>query len=104
MGRQVADLSQPGQQHMDISRRRFIKTASGTLAIGVAAGSAAAQVSAAGSTKTTDFPQRAPVNQAKLTSELRLQTISPSLVPAPPARGVPATSLNSPTPTCSSRN
>src|SRR4030081_1816457 len=58
---------------MDISRRRFIKTASGTLAIGVAAGSAAAQVSAAGSTKTTDFAQRVRVNQAKLTSELRLQ-------------------------------
>jgi aryl-alcohol dehydrogenase-like predicted oxidoreductase len=32
---------------MDISRRRFIKTTSGTLAIGVAAGSAALQVSAA---------------------------------------------------------
>jgi hypothetical protein len=32
---------------MDISRRKFIKTASGTLAIGVAAGSAALQVSAA---------------------------------------------------------
>jgi hypothetical protein len=72
MGRQVSDLSQPGQHHMDISRRRFIKTASGTLAIGVAAGSAAAQVSAAGSTKTTDFAQRVRVNQAKLTSELRL--------------------------------
>src|SRR5260221_13690872 len=32
---------------MDISRRRFIKTTSGTLAIGVAAGSAALQVGAA---------------------------------------------------------
>jgi choline dehydrogenase-like flavoprotein len=57
---------------MDISRRGFIKTASGTLAIGVAAGSVAAQVSAAGSTPTTDFAQRVRVNQAKLTSELRL--------------------------------
>ncbi len=56
---------------MDISRRRFIKTASGTLAIGVAAGSAAPQVSASGSTPTTDFAQRVRVNQAKLTSELR---------------------------------
>jgi choline dehydrogenase-like flavoprotein len=56
---------------MDISRRRFIKTASGTLAIGVAAGSAAPQVSAAASTPTTDFAQRVRVNQAKLTSELR---------------------------------
>jgi hypothetical protein len=32
---------------MDISRRKFIKTASGTIAIGVAAGSAGLQVSAA---------------------------------------------------------
>jgi choline dehydrogenase len=56
---------------MDISRRRFIKTASGTLAIGVAAGSAAPQVSASGSTPTTVFAQRVRVNQAKLTSELR---------------------------------
>src|SRR5258708_17811835 len=56
---------------MDISRRRFIKTTSGTLAIGVAAGSAALQVSAAGSTQTTDFGERVRVNQAKLASELR---------------------------------
>src|SRR4030088_2926424 len=60
-----------GQNDMDISRRQFIKTASGTLAIGVAAGSAALQVSAAESTQTTDFVQRVRVNQAKLTSELR---------------------------------
>src|SRR5258707_10489203 len=56
---------------MDISRRRFIKTASGTLAIGVAAGSAALIISAAGSTQTTDFAERIRVNQAKLTSELK---------------------------------
>jgi len=56
---------------MDISRRRFIKTASGTLAMGVAAGSAALKVSAAGSTQTTDFAERVRVNQAKLTSELK---------------------------------
>jgi choline dehydrogenase len=56
---------------MDISRRRFIKTTSGTLAIGVAAGSAALKVSAAGSTQTTDFAERVRVNQAKLTSELK---------------------------------
>ena len=37
---------------MDISRRRFIKTTSGTLAIGVAAGSAALQVSAAAQQKS----------------------------------------------------
>src|SRR5258708_36382249 len=58
---------------MDVSGRRFIKTTSGTLAIGVAAGSAALQVSAAGSTQTTDFAQRVRVNQAKLTSELKPQ-------------------------------
>src|SRR5258707_11514815 len=57
---------------MDISRRRFIKSTSGTLAIGVAAGSAALQVSAAGNNQTTDFAQRVRLNQAKLTSELRL--------------------------------
>ena len=56
---------------MAISRRRFIKATSGTLAIGVAAGSAAVQVSAAESTQTTDFVQRVRVNQAKLTSELK---------------------------------
>src|SRR6476661_8341511 len=56
---------------MDISRRRFIKTASGTLAMGVAAGSAALKISAAGSTQTTDFAERVRVNQAKLTSELK---------------------------------
>jgi choline dehydrogenase len=60
-----------GQNDMDISRRQFIKTASGTLAIGVAAGSAALQVSAAGTTQTTDFAERVRLNQAKLTSELR---------------------------------
>src|SRR5258708_2694745 len=60
-----------GQSDMDISRRQFIKTASGTLAIGVAAGSAALQVSAAGTTQTTDFAERVRLNQAKLTSELR---------------------------------
>jgi aryl-alcohol dehydrogenase-like predicted oxidoreductase len=43
----MADLSQQGQHDMDISRRNFIKTASGTLAIGVAAGSSALQVTAA---------------------------------------------------------
>src|SRR5258708_18142342 len=45
---------------MDISRRRFIKTTSGTLAIGVAAGSAALQVSAAAqqtSNLTSDQPE-----------------------------------------------
>src|SRR5260221_11057927 len=56
---------------MDISRRRSIKNTSGTLAIGVAAGSAALQVSAAGNNQTTDFAQRVRLNQAKLTSELR---------------------------------
>src|ERR1700716_577736 len=56
---------------MDISRRRFIKTASGTLAFGVAAGSSALQVSAAESTQITDFAERVRVNQAKLTSELK---------------------------------
>src|SRR3979411_1608527 len=56
---------------MDISRRRFIKTTSGTLTIGVAAGSAALKLSAAGSTQTTDFAERVRVNQAKLTSELK---------------------------------
>src|SRR5260370_14909759 len=56
---------------MDISRRRFIKTASGTLAIGVAAGSAALKIRAAGSTQTTDLAERVRVNQAKLTSELK---------------------------------
>ena len=60
-----------GQNDMDISRRQFIKTASGTLAIGVATGSAALQVSAAGTTQTTDFAERVRLNQAKLTSELR---------------------------------
>jgi choline dehydrogenase len=60
-----------GQNDMDISRRQFIKTASGTLAIGVAAGSAALEVSAAGTTQTTDFAERVRLNQAKLTSELR---------------------------------
>jgi choline dehydrogenase len=60
-----------GQNDMDISRRQFIKTASGTLAIGVAAGSAALQVSAAGTNQTTDFAERVRLNQAKLTSELR---------------------------------
>ena len=56
---------------MNISRRQFIKTASGTLAIGVAAGSAALQVSAAGTTQTTDFAEQVRLNQAKLASELR---------------------------------
>src|SRR5258706_8043585 len=45
---------------MDISRRRFIKTTSGTLAIGVAAGSAALQVGAAAqqtSNLTSDQPE-----------------------------------------------
>jgi hypothetical protein len=45
---------------MDISRRKFIKTASGTLAIGAAVGSAAVQVSAAGqqtSNLTSDQPE-----------------------------------------------
>src|SRR5258708_16313411 len=60
-----------GQNDMDISRRQFIKTASGTLAMGVAAGSAALQVSAAGTTQTTDFAERVRLNQEKLTSELR---------------------------------
>jgi choline dehydrogenase len=60
-----------GQNDMDISRRQFIKTASGTLAMGVAAGSAALQVSVAGTTQTTDFAERVRLNQEKLTSELR---------------------------------
>src|SRR5260370_2091311 len=67
-----ADRQERGQHDMDISRRRFIKNTSGTLAIGVAAGSAALQVSAAGNNQTTDFAQRVRLNQAKLTSELRL--------------------------------
>jgi hypothetical protein len=49
-----------GQHDMDISRRKFIKTASGTLAIGVAAGSAALLVSAAAqqtSNLTYDQPE-----------------------------------------------
>jgi aryl-alcohol dehydrogenase-like predicted oxidoreductase len=49
-----------GQHDMDISRRKFIKTASGTLAIGVAVGSAALQVSAAAqqtSNLTYDQPE-----------------------------------------------
>src|SRR5260370_2728847 len=49
-----------GQHDMDISRRRFIKTTSGTLAIGVAAGSAALQVGAAAqqtSNLTSDQPE-----------------------------------------------
>src|SRR5260370_37988126 len=49
-----------GQHDMDISRRKFIKTASGTLAIGVAAGSAALQVGAAAqqrSNLTSDQPE-----------------------------------------------
>ena len=37
---------------MDISRRRFIKTTSGTLAIGVAAAGAALQISAAAQQKS----------------------------------------------------
>jgi hypothetical protein len=41
------------------------------LQIGFAAGSAPLQVSAAGSTQTTDFAERVRVNQAELTSELR---------------------------------
>jgi len=49
-----------GQRDLDISRRKFIKTASGTLAIGVAAGSAAFPVSAAAqqtSNLTSDQPE-----------------------------------------------
>src|SRR5260221_3396613 len=49
-----------GQHDMDISRRKFIKTASGTLAIGVGAGSAALPVSAAAqqtSNLTSDQPE-----------------------------------------------
>jgi hypothetical protein len=51
---------------MDMSRRKFIKTASGTLANSLQV--APLQVSAAGSTQTTDFTERVRVNQAKLTS------------------------------------
>jgi hypothetical protein len=48
-----------GQHDMDIAHRKFISTASGTLAIGVAAGSSTLQVSAAGkltSNLTSDQP------------------------------------------------
>jgi len=54
-----ADTNQ-GQPDMDISRIKFISTASGTLAIGVAAGSGALQVSAAAqqtSNLTSDQPE-----------------------------------------------
>src|SRR5258708_17775920 len=47
---------------MDISRRRFIKTTSGTLAIGVAAGSAALQVGAAAQ-KTSNLNPDQPEEQ-----------------------------------------
>jgi predicted aldo/keto reductase-like oxidoreductase len=49
---------------MDISRRRFIKTTSGTLAIGVAAGSAALQVSAAGQ-QTSNLTSSQPEEQRR---------------------------------------
>src|SRR6202035_1240721 len=49
---------------MDISRRRFIKTTSGTLAIGVAAGSAALQVSAAAQ-QTSNLTSSQPEEQRR---------------------------------------
>jgi hypothetical protein len=48
------DRYNQGQHDVDISRRNFIKTASGTLTIGAAAGSTALQVSA---DLTSDQPQ-----------------------------------------------
>src|SRR5258705_4578888 len=53
-----------GQHDMDISRRKFIKTASGTLAIGVAAGSAALQVSAAAQ-QTSNITYDQPAEQRR---------------------------------------
>src|SRR5258708_32736296 len=53
-----------GQHDMDISRRKFIKTASGTLAIGVAAGSAAPPVSAAAK-QTSNLPSDQPEEQRR---------------------------------------
>jgi hypothetical protein len=60
----MAGLSQQGKLDMDISRRRFIKTTSGTLAIGVAAGSAALPVSAADQ-QTSNLTSEQPEEQRR---------------------------------------